>query len=110
MVPELLLRLPLADHQAARANELRLAALRDVRVKPAERLFRGIPVRGLQLDVDLDESGFAGDGDLFLFGAILERLFAHYVSLNSFSNTNIFALQTKATYQWPARSGNLTLL
>lgn len=100
----------IADRQAARANELRAAALRDVRVKPAERLFRGIPVRGLQIDVDLDESGFAGDGDLFLFGAILERLFAHYVSLNSFSKTSIFALQTKATYQWPARSGNLTLL
>jgi type VI secretion system protein ImpG len=100
----------ITDRQAARANELRTAALRDVRVKPAERLFRGIPVRGVQLDIDLDESGFAGDGDLFLFGAILERLFAHYVSLNSFSKTSIFALQTKATYQWPARSGNLTML
>lgn len=100
----------ISDRQAARANELRGAALRDVRVKPAERLFRGIPVRGVQIDVDLDESGFAGDGDLFLFGAILERLFAHYVSLNSFSKTSIFALQTKAIYQWPARSGNLTLL
>ncbi|HYQ43723.1 MAG TPA: type VI secretion system baseplate subunit TssF [Polyangiaceae bacterium] len=100
----------IADRQAARASELRVAALRDVRVKPAERLYRGIPVRGLQIDVDLDESGFAGDGDLFLFGAILERVFSHYVSLNSFSKTSIFALQTKATYQWPARSGNLTML
>jgi type VI secretion system protein ImpG len=100
----------ISDRQAARSNELRAAALRDVRVKPAERLFRGIPVRGVQIDVDLDESGFAGDGDLFLFGAILERLFAHYVSLNSFSKASIFALQTKAIYQWPARSGNLTLL
>ena len=100
----------ITDRQAARANEIRTAALRDVRVRSAERLFRGIPVRGVQLDIDLDESGFAGDGDLFLFGAILERLFAHYVSLNSFSKTSIFALQTKATYLWPARSGNLTLL
>ena len=100
----------ITDRQAARANELRGAALRDVRVKPAERLYRGIPVRGLSFDIDLDESGFSGDGDLFLFGAILERLFAQYVSLNSFSKTTIFSLQTKAKYAWPARSGNLTLL
>jgi type VI secretion system protein ImpG len=62
------------------------------------------------IEVDLDDSGFSGDGDLFLFGAILERIFAHYVSLNSFSKTTIFALQSKARYEWPARSGNLTML
>ncbi|HEY2407212.1 MAG TPA: type VI secretion system baseplate subunit TssF [Polyangiaceae bacterium] len=100
----------ISDRQAARANELRALALRDVRLKPAERLFRGIPVRGVALEIDLDESGFAGDGDLFLFGAVLERLFSHYVSLNSFSMTTVRALQTKARYAWPARSGNLTMI
>ena len=100
----------LVDRQAARANELRVAAVKDVKVTPNERLHRGAPVRGVAIDVDLDETGFAGDGDLFLFSAILERFFATYVSLNSFSKTTINGIGSKIRFIWPPRSGNLTML
>lgn len=98
------------DRQAARANDLRIAAVKDVRVTPAERLYHGAPIRGVALDIDLDEGGFAGEGDMHLFGAILDRLFADYVSLNSFSVTNIHGIQSRVLFTWPARSGNLTML
>ena len=100
----------LVDRQAARANELRVAAVRDVRVTPSERLYRGVPVRGVGIDVDLDESGFDGEGDLFLFSAVLEQMYASYVSLNSFSKTTVHAVGSKQRFSWPARSGNVTLL
>jgi type VI secretion system protein ImpG len=100
----------LVDRQAARANELRIAAVRDVRVTPSERLLRGSLVRGVAIDVDLDEGGFVGDGDLFLFSSILERLFAAYVSLNSFSRTTIHGINSKLEFAWPPRAGNQTLL
>lgn len=100
----------LVDRQAARANELRLAALKDIRLSAAERVWRGTAVRGVGIDVDLDEKGFDGDGDLFLFGAILDRFFANYVSLNSFSRTTVHGVQSKLKFAWPPRSGNLTLL
>ena len=100
----------LVDRQAARANELRLAAIKDVRVRPADQVYRGAPVRGVAIDVDLDEKGFAGDGDFFLFSAILERFFAAYVSLNSFSRTTTHGVNSKLIFKWPARSGNLTLI
>lgn len=98
------------DRQASRANELRVAAISGVTVKPSERLFRGAPVRGVQLEVQVDEQGFAGDGDIFVFGAILDRLFSHYVSLNSFSKTAISGTNSKVRYAWPARSGSQILL
>jgi type VI secretion system protein ImpG len=100
----------LVDRQAARANELRLAALKDIRLSAAERVWRGTAVRGVGIDIDLDEKGFDGDGDLFLFGAILDRFFANYVSLNSFSRTTVHGVQSKLKFAWPPRSGNLTLL
>lgn len=100
----------LVDRQAARANDLRIAAIKDVRVKPIDRLYRGAPVRGLAVDLDLEESGFAGDGDLFLFGAVLERLFAAYVPINSFSQTSINGVQSKLRFTWPARNGSITLI
>lgn len=100
----------IVDRQAARANELRVAALKDVRVKPTERLFRGAPVRGVAIEVDCDEAGFAGDGDLHLFGAVLDQFFASYVSLNSFSRTTVHGVTSKLRFTWPARSGSLTML
>ncbi|MGE0328951.1 MAG: type VI secretion system baseplate subunit TssF [Polyangiaceae bacterium] len=100
----------LVDRQAARANDLRIQAIQDVQVRPAERLYRGAPVRGLHVEVSLEENGFTGDGDMFLFGVILERLFASYVSLNSFTSTTVHGVTSKVKFEWPARSGNLTIL
>src|SRR5690606_18494705 len=100
----------LVDRQAARANDLRIQAIQDVQVRPAERLYRGAPVRGLHVEVFLEENGFTGDGDMFLFGVILERLFASYVSLNSFTSTTVHGVTSKVKFEWPARSGNLTIL
>lgn len=100
----------LVDRQAQRANELRLAALKDVRVKPVDHVYRGAPVRGVALELDLDEKGFVGDGDLFLFASVLDRFFSDYVSLNSFSKTTVNGINTKLRFAWPPRSGSLTLI
>ena len=100
----------LVDRQAARANELRIGAMKSVTVAPIERLFRGAPVRGISIDVKAEEDGFLGEGDLFLFSAVLDRLFADYVSLNSFSRLSMTGQNTQVKFQWPARSGNTTLI
>lgn len=100
----------IVDRQAARANELRVGAIRDVRVRPEERLHRGAAVRGAAIDVDLDEDGFAGDGDLFLFAAVLDRLLGEHVSINSFARTTFRTVRSKLELGWPPRSGNRALL
>lgn len=98
------------DRQAARANELRIKALRSLEVRPAEKLFRGAAIRGIDIQAELDETGFSGEGDLYLFGSVLERLFAEYVSINSFSRLRVRGVGTNAEYQWAARSGSQTLV
>ena len=98
------------DRQAQRANELRLAALKDVRVKPVDHVYRGAPVRGVSIEVALDEKGFVGDGDLYLFAAVIDRFFADYVSLNSFARTTVHGVNSKLRFTWPPRSGSLTLI
>jgi type VI secretion system protein ImpG len=100
----------LVDRQAARTNELRIAAVHEVRVAPAERLVRGSLVRGVAIEVMLDETGFAGDGDLFLFSAMLDRIFGSYVSLNSFAKTTVTGTASKIRFAWPARAGSQTFL
>ncbi|MCU0684918.1 MAG: type VI secretion system baseplate subunit TssF [Polyangiaceae bacterium] len=98
------------DQQASRANELRIGALRDVRFRPDERLYRGSLVRGVAIDVELDERGFAGFGDLHLFGAVLDRLFASYVPVNAFCRLTAISSPSNYRFAWPARNGSLTLI
>lgn len=100
----------LSDRQAARANQLRLAAIKSVRVRPTDRLYRGAPVRGIATEIELDEAGFAGEGEMYLFGGILNEMFASYVSINSFTQLTVTGTGTRVVYQWDPKSGSLNLI
>jgi type VI secretion system protein ImpG len=65
--------------------------------------------RGLQVTLTCDESAFEGTG-VFLLGAVLERFFAKYVSLNSFTETALHTVQRGEIAQWPARIGRRPML
>ena len=65
--------------------------------------------RGLEVDVTFDESAFEGTG-VFLLGAVLERFFAKYVSLNSFTETVIKTLDRGEVIRWPSRIGERHML
>ncbi len=59
---------------------------------------------GLELRLRLDEDSFTGVG-CFLLGAVLDRFFAKYVSLNSFTRTVVESAQRGEIVRWPARAG-----
>jgi type VI secretion system protein ImpG len=100
----------LHDRQAARANQLRVAAIKDIKVKPTDRLYRGAPVRGVRAELELDENGFSGEGEMYLFASILHEMFASYVSLNSFTQLRVRGTNTNVVYEWEPKSGNRTLI
>lgn len=59
---------------------------------------------GLELRLRLDEDAFTGVG-AFLLGAVLERFFAKYVSVNSFTETVVESQQRGEIMRWPVRTG-----
>ena len=60
--------------------------------------------RGIEVALTFDESAFEG-ASAFLLGCVLERFFAKYVSINSFSETVLRSIQRKEIMRWPARLG-----
>jgi type VI secretion system protein ImpG len=44
--------------------------------------------RGLAIELAVDELAFPGGG-AFLFGAVMEKFFARYVSMNTFTETTL---------------------
>ena len=61
--------------------------------------------RGTEISIALDETGFEGSG-VFLFGAVVERFFAKYVSVNSFTETVVVSRQRGELMRWPIQLGN----
>lgn len=65
--------------------------------------------RGLEVAVMFDEDAFEG-ASAFLLGAVLERFFAKYVSINSFTETVVSAEGRGKIMRWPARVGQRHVL
>ena len=60
--------------------------------------------RGVEITVTFDEDAFEGSG-AFLLGAILDRFFSEYASLNHFTQTVIRTLGRGEIMRWPVRVG-----
>jgi type VI secretion system protein ImpG len=65
--------------------------------------------RGLEVTVSCDESAFEGTS-VFLLGSVLERFFAKYVSINSFTETVLRTTQRGEIMRWPAQPGRRPIL
>jgi type VI secretion system protein ImpG len=65
--------------------------------------------RGLQIDLVLDDAAFEGTG-ILLLGTVLERFFARYVSLNSYTQLRLQSQTRGEVKQWPVRLGNRKIL
>jgi len=100
----------LENQQSARANQLHLEGIVDIKSIPEDLLFRGVPIRGMTTRLGLKESHFEGDGDMFLFASILNEFLALYVSLNSFSRLIVTGVEKGETFEWPMRIGQRIVL
>ena len=65
--------------------------------------------RGLEVTLACDETAFEGTG-AFLFGQILQRFFAKYVSVNSFTETVLRSTDRGEVMRWRPRLGQLHTL
>ncbi|AZF31974.1 Protein ImpG/VasA [Pseudomonas sp. R4-35-07] len=97
------------DRQALKISQKKLGALRSIQHEAVDRLHRGLPIRGLRVDLTVDPLGFAGQGDLFVFASVLNQFFALYASLNSYHELRVISTQGDV-YLWPFRMGQQPLL
>jgi len=65
--------------------------------------------RGLRISIGVEETAFEGSGALLL-ASVLERFFASYISINSFTQTRVVSLTRGEVKEWPARLGTRPLM
>ncbi len=100
----------LVDDRERRRMELLLDSLREIRTKPIDWMVRGLPVRGLRVDLSVEESKQGGPGEAFLFGSVLSHYLQNFSSLNSCSQLTIKCLDSGMSFEWPVRIGQKSIL
>jgi type VI secretion system protein ImpG len=98
------------DLQLKQAHDLRLEGIQLINAQPTDMIFKGTPIRGLRLRMDMKESKFAGEGELYLLASVLNEFFALYTTINSFHQLQVRNVERGEVYQWPARIGQQPIL
>lgn len=81
-------------------NNRRLEAIQSVQHHRIQRFEDGFLLRGLDIEVTLDSHGFAGEGDVHLFGEMLNRFFALYADMNQFNQLTLIVQPEGKCIRW----------
>jgi len=92
--------LALYDWSDNELNRRRLTAIVDVRHHLIQRFEKGFLLRGVDIEVTLDADGFCGEGDIALFGELLNRFFALYADIHLFNQLTLILQPTGKTLRW----------
>lgn len=100
----------MADRQAERAAQLRMEGIRALTTQPTDRLFKGLPIRGLKSRLVLREACFQSEGDMYLFASILAEFFSLYATVNSFHQLDVVGEENGEIYIWQPKIGRQPLI
>ncbi|WP_252182912.1 type VI secretion system baseplate subunit TssF, partial [Escherichia coli] len=91
---------------------LREFSLQDFRggSRPVDRLFTGIPVRGLASTLYLHPEPFVCEGEMYLLGTVLSHFLSLYASVNSFHMLTVVNTESQETWKWTERIGQHPLI
>ena len=98
------------DQQLFEANRLRIGSIRNVITTRERRVFDRVPMFGLHTEVELDEAGFAGIGDAYLFGSAVQRLFVSESPMNCFHRLTVNLYPSNKRIEWKPETGTQQLL
>ncbi|MDZ4393633.1 type VI secretion system baseplate subunit TssF, partial [Cypionkella sp.] len=98
---------------SAQVTERQLQGLKAVTSRPVTRTIQRAggyhAARGTEVTLRFDERAFEGSG-VFLLGAVLDRFFAEYASINSFTQLVLTSDQRGTIKSFPPRTGQGPLL
>jgi type VI secretion system protein ImpG len=98
------------DRPAFLANQKRIAGIQAVASRAADRLVGRVIMRGREIQLNVRQDHFAGAGDLFLFGTVLDHFLGSYATINTYTRLLIKDMLKGEVYQWPPRLGDHPLI
>ncbi|WP_118988134.1 type VI secretion system baseplate subunit TssF [Photorhabdus sp. CRCIA-P01] len=81
-------------------NCRRLDAIVGVKHSVIQRFEKGFLLRGVDIEIVLNRSGFSGEGDIFLFGEMLNRFFSLYSDIHLFNQLTLILQPSETCLRW----------
>jgi type VI secretion system protein ImpG len=100
----------LVDEPAWQLHNQRMSAISSVTAEPLDWLMGRYPMRGVEVRIGLKESVFGSEGDVYLFGMVLDRFVSLWSTLNSFSRLVLEQTERRKEIPWPPRLGDRPLV
>lgn len=97
------------DRPRARVLEKVLQGMISISCQQTDRLHGGLPVRGMRTRLVLDQRSFSCEGDMYLFGSVINEFLALYATVNSFHQLIVVEARRGEEYLWPSRLGKIRL-
>ena len=90
----------LHDGPTGRSNQAKIESIRDVCATAGTIIVRGVPTRGMRVKLSIDENRFASRGEAFLFGKLLQTIYAQQTGVNSWTQGDMQLHASATTYSW----------
>jgi type VI secretion system protein ImpG len=90
-------------------NRRRIAGIQKTEAKKSREFAGGIPLSGLEISMEVRQDHFAGRGDMYLFGSVLEQFIGSYSSLNCYTKLEFNDASSGGYYSWPVRLNKTVL-
>lgn len=104
-VTELKRLLVLFDWSKKAENRLRIESIQKITATPISQIKRGIFIKGVDVLIDIDESKFVCDADLYHFCNMLHQFFLMYAPINESVQTRVNAIPSYKTWCWDIEPG-----
>lgn len=98
------------DRATVLANAQRVEGIVGMDLRASDRFVQGYLLRGQDIRVQLDRQGFTGEGDMFLFGSVLDVFLGNYAAINAYTRLTVDDTLRKEQFSWPIRLGDRILL
>jgi type VI secretion system protein ImpG len=82
------------------ANKKRIDSILSLEARVVDHLWKGRPVRGTDLTLTLDATGFSNTGDMYLFAMIIASFLHEYSPINSFVSVTATDTLNKNRFRW----------
>ena len=82
---------------------------RKTETKPVDRLFKGVPVRGLATTLWIRPDPFICEGEIYLL-VPCSHFFALYASINSYHCLKIINTESQESWEWQEKMGQHALI
>lgn len=91
-------------------NRRRIEGIEHVVAAPESRMIGPRVLHGQHILVTCRGDHYAGRGDMYLFGCVLDQFLSDYSGINAYTRLEIVETHTGERYQWSPRLGRQTLL